>query len=319
MAKESRASSMKTVKENVTAVFDSLASTKAWESLYKRSMDRVSYNFVTRQRTVENLLEGHTGPNVIDLGCGTGDLVPFYASKGVRYTGLDLSNRMIERATCNFVGKGFSNQIRFIAGDCENLPFQGGEFDTLSAIALIEYLPDPNKALNEISRVLKPGGYALLTVPHKSCINYKVRNVLAPARRALFPLYLKLKGEDLSMMKDVKHFHYDPEELDDLMKKHGFEKCVGKFSNFYVIVHPFDHAVPKLYIKLSEIVDRSSMSNRLNFLAANYIALYKKIGSDKSASVVEQQKLPERRADRLEIVTPRIPPQENSINSGHSR
>ena len=196
---------MRTVKENVTQVFDSLASARAWEGLYRGSVDRLSYNFVTRQRAVENLLEGHTGSNVIDLGCGTGDLVSFYASKGSRYTGLDISEKMIERAKSNFAGAGSSGQICFMTGDCENLSFPSGEFDTLSAIALIEYLPDPNKTVSECSRVLKSGGYAIISVPHKSCINFKVRDILAPARQALFPLYQKLKGGALSVMKDPCH------------------------------------------------------------------------------------------------------------------
>jgi len=310
---------MSVVKESVTKVFDSLASTRAWESLYRGSVDRLSYNFVTRQRAVETLLEGYAGPNVVDLGCGTGDLVLFYASKGSRYTGLDISEKMIERAKFNFAGRGSPGQIRFMVGDCENLPFPASEFDTLSAVALIEYLPNPHKALSEISRVLKPGGHALISVPHKSCINFKVRDVLAPARHALYPLYQKLKGGAFSVMKDVKHYHYDPDELDELMKTNGFEKCAAKFSNFYVVLHPFDHAVPKLYMKLSEFVDRSSMSDRLTFLAANYIALYKKADSDRNAPVFTQQQLTGRPAEQIEIVELQARPREISIHRGDSQ
>lgn len=267
---------MNSSKESVKGVFDALAEKKAWEGLYSGKIDRLSYNFVTRQRAVEALLDPVTKGVVLDIGCGTGDLVPFYVKKKTIYTGLDLSPQMVERAKNNYSKEVSAGIAKFVAGDCENLPFESGSVDVLSAVALIEYLPDSGKVLNEVKRVLKPGGYALITVPHKSAINFKIRDLLAPIRKLLFPLYALLKGGSLGVMKDVKHFHYDPEELDAFMKERGFEKRGHRFTNFYLIPHPFDHLFPGTYMKLSENIDNSGRGDAYKAWAVNYIALYKK-------------------------------------------
>jgi ubiquinone/menaquinone biosynthesis C-methylase UbiE len=262
--------------DDVVRVFDSLASQRAWENLYSRKIDRLSYNFVSRQRAVEELLKDEVSGNVLDLGCGTGDLLPFFASRNVLYTGLDLSSKMIERASANHATLVSSGNAKFLTGDSENIPFDDNQFHIVTAIALVEYFPDPTKALDEIARVLKPGGVAVITVPHKSCINFAIRDLLEPARNAFYPLYLRLKGRGLSAMKDVKHYAYDSAELDALLVQRRLTKIGERYSNYYVVPHPFDHLVPKLYIRLSELVERASAKQRFNRLAANYLGLYKK-------------------------------------------
>lgn len=263
-------------KTNVVEVFDSLAAKKAWEGLYSGNLDRLSYNFVTRQRAVEELLTPLPIANALDIGCGTGDLLPYFVGRGTQYTGLDISPKMIERAEANHPAQIASGKARFVVGDSEGLPFRDAEFDAVTAVALIEYLPDAGHILDETCRVLKPGGYALFTVPHKDCINFAIRDVLAPFRNLAFPLYVKLKGGALSKMKDVKHYHYNPPETDSMMESRGLRKVGARFSNFYVIPHPLDHLVPGLYMRLSEKIDRSAHPEKYSLLAANYMGLYQK-------------------------------------------
>jgi len=267
---------MATEKEHVKGVFDRLAAEKSWETLYSGKLDRTTYNFVTRQRAVESLIEPFAGGNILDLGCGTGNLVPFYAERCTHYTGLDLSPQMIERARQNHSREVSRGKVEFMVGDCEGLPFQDGTFDLVSAVALIEYLPNPSRVLNEITRVLRKGGVALLTVPHRSCIHFKIRDVLTPLRNALFPIYLKLKGGPMSVMHNVKHYLYDPEQLDPLLRERGLEKMESRFTNYYLIPYPLDHLIPQTYMRLSDIAERSSRNGALKPFAANYIALYRK-------------------------------------------
>lgn len=213
---------------------------------------------------------------VLDVGCGTGDLLPFINSHNAAYTGLDLSNEMIGRAHSNhkdILSKGHAN---FKVADCEKLPTEHSSIDFISSVALIEYLRDPTVALKEIYRVLKPDGYFVITVPHKSCMNVEIRDIFSRLRNLCFPVYLKLNGNALSAMRNVKHYHYDPEELDKMMTALGLTKVDGRFTNFYAIPHPVDHLIPNIYIKLSEKIDRSGSGNKYAMLAANYIALYRK-------------------------------------------
>lgn len=267
---------MSNQKEEIAQVFDSLASKSSWEKLYSGQIDRISYNFVTRQRAVEELLQPYIIGRALDIGCGTGDLVVFYAKKGVIYAGIDLSNNMIKRANFNYADLVQEGKASFHVADCENLPFSDREFDVLSAVALIEYLSDPSKALDEISRVIKTGGHVLITVPNKACINNRIRFFLKPVTNMLFPVYIKLKKSPLVSMKNVKHHSYTQEEIDLLMKYRGFQKIDDRYTNFHIITHPLDHLMPKLYMKISERIDRGKLAKAYKNWAANYIAIYKK-------------------------------------------
>ena len=267
---------MNTSKDEIIQVFDSIASRMSWEKLYSGQVDRISYNFITRQRAVEEMLVPLTAGKVLDLGCGSGDLVNFYVSKGARYVGVDLSRNMIERANVNYASWVQQKKAVFQVADCEALPFSDGEFDVLSAVALIEYLPDPSKALDEISRVVKIGGVALITVPNKKCFNSRIRDFFAPIRNLLFPLYLKWKKAPLAAMKRVTHYSYRQEEIDFLMNTRGFRRIGERFTNFYIIPHPADHLMPKIYMRMSECIDRGRQDQKYKDWAANYIALYRK-------------------------------------------
>jgi ubiquinone/menaquinone biosynthesis C-methylase UbiE len=246
--------------------------------LPRGEINRTSYNFVTRQRAVGELLRPYAHGNVLDIGCGSGDLVGFFSEQGVKYMGIDLSAQMIERARANHSSLVENGTAAFKVADCEHLPFDDRSFDVISAVALIEYLPNPAAALDEIQRVVTPGGYALLTVPHKSCINYRIRDLIEPVTKAFFPLYWRIKRPQLAIMQSVTHYRYDPRELDSLLGQRGFRKRGHRFTNFHVIPHPLDHLVPKLYMRLSEWMDRRQIGDSRSYWASNYIALYEKMG-----------------------------------------
>ena len=265
-----------TVKESVINVFDDIAEQRSWEQLYSGKLDRVNYNFKSRQRAVDELLNPYAAGNVLDIGCGSGDLCPFYMEKGARYLGLDLSQKMIERANANYSSHVERGKARFQVADCESLPYGTGEADVVSAVALIEYLPDPSRALDEIARVTKNGGYALVTVPYKYCINTLFRLALKPIIALIMPIYKLINKRSMTVMSAVKHHSYGSSRLDKIMSERKFEKVASRYTNFHVIPHPLDHIVPSLYIKLSEIFDRSGKGNYFKFWASNYIALYRK-------------------------------------------
>lgn len=263
-------------KEDVIRVFDNLALEYSWERLYSGKVDRLSYNFVIRQRIVKELLEPYVSGKALDVGCGSGDLVMFYARKGIVYTGVDLSSSMIKRANSNYEDLVRKGKATFQVADCEHLPFGKGEFDVLSAVALIEYLPDPSKALCEMARVVKTGGYILITVPNKRCINTRIRGFFKPITGIFFPLYIKLRRASLAAMKDVKHYNYTQKEIDQLMEKMCLSKIGCRYANFHIIPHPLDHLMPKIYMRISEAIVRRKLDKVFKDWASNYIAIYKK-------------------------------------------
>ena len=88
---------------------------------------------------------------ILDAGCGTGEFAERAASVlGAEVVGLDQSERMVELTR--------ARGLEAHAGDVQRLPFRDGEFDAASANWMLYHLPDLDRGLSELARVLRPGG-----------------------------------------------------------------------------------------------------------------------------------------------------------------
>lgn len=95
------------------------------------------------------------GERGLDLACGTGDLAFAAASRGARVVGLDLTHRMLQLAARK------SRAAEFVTGDMTSLPFASQTFDLVTTGYGLRNVPDLNLAIDEIARVLRPGGRLL--------------------------------------------------------------------------------------------------------------------------------------------------------------
>jgi len=106
------------------------------------------------------------GEQVLDIACGTG-LVAFDAARAVgpagRVLGVDLSGRMLDVARHRAVELQISN-CSFARMDAEALALPDASFDLVLCALGLMYMPDPEQALREIRRVLRPGGRVGLAV-----------------------------------------------------------------------------------------------------------------------------------------------------------
>ena len=98
----------------------------------------------------------HSG-TVLDLCCGHGNAAEALVQAGATVVGLDFSRAMLARARQRVPA------ATFIEGDAANLPFEDRSFDAVVCNVGFGHLPEPEKALAEISRVLKPKGIAAMT------------------------------------------------------------------------------------------------------------------------------------------------------------
>jgi len=92
------------------------------------------------------------GDRVLDTCCGTGDLAIAAERVGGRVTGLDFSERMLERARAK------SDQVEWIQGDALALPLADGSFDAATVGFGVRNLDDLEGGLRELRRVLRRGG-----------------------------------------------------------------------------------------------------------------------------------------------------------------
>jgi demethylmenaquinone methyltransferase/2-methoxy-6-polyprenyl-1,4-benzoquinol methylase len=92
------------------------------------------------------------GDAVLDAACGTGDLALADAKAGGKVTGLDFSERMLERA------RRKAPQLEWVCGDALALPFADGSFDAATVGFGVRNLDDLEAGVRELRRVLRPGG-----------------------------------------------------------------------------------------------------------------------------------------------------------------
>ena len=102
--------------------------------------------------------------NILDLGCGTGELAVAIDEMGYQITACDIAEEMIDIARINHAKTG----VKWIClePDWKALPFEDGSFGGVVASSVFEYLIDVERVAAELSRVLQPGGILLLTVPN---------------------------------------------------------------------------------------------------------------------------------------------------------
>jgi ArsR family transcriptional regulator len=105
--------------------------------------------------------------SLLDLGTGTGRMLELLAPIYRRAVGIDTSNDMLAIARANLDRAGVVNaQVRL--GDIQNLPFARASFDLVTIHQVMHYLDDPEHAISEAARVMRPGGRLLVVdfAPH---------------------------------------------------------------------------------------------------------------------------------------------------------
>ena len=100
--------------------------------------------------------DGFKGKKILDVGCGTGRNLRVYARNGAIVTGIDISDKSIEIAKENFKVSKLHGDL--LICDACFLPFNDESFDMVSSIGVLHHIPDVEKAVSEIYRVLKKDG-----------------------------------------------------------------------------------------------------------------------------------------------------------------
>lgn len=124
---------------------------EAYEDCFKYSRHRL-------HKLLEEYLPQHgAGLRLLDAGCGTGHHIADLRKRGYEVAGVDASKEMLEHARLN------NPDSVILEADVDEIPLPDASFDIIISIEVLRHLPRSAKAVSEMARLLKPGGFCLVT------------------------------------------------------------------------------------------------------------------------------------------------------------
>jgi len=170
--------------------------------VFSKVYDLLNVFFYTdsMRNEVADLANIRQGSRVLDVGCGTG-----YTTQAVlkrlklgEVVGIDLTLQQLRMAETKL--KPEKMRLSLSRGDAENLPFRDETFDAIVSVGALEYFPDPQKAVQEMARVVKPQGKVVVGGPE-----YKWFKKIALDRMLYTPPAREVEGFfSRAKLRDIK-------------------------------------------------------------------------------------------------------------------
>jgi ubiquinone/menaquinone biosynthesis C-methylase UbiE len=110
----------------------------------------------------------YSGARVLEIGVGLGADHQKFAEAGAVLTGVDLTPRAVSHTAARFEQLGLESNLQ--VADAERLAFPDASFDLVYSWGVLHHSPDTQRAIEEVYRVLKPGGEAKIMIYHKHSI-----------------------------------------------------------------------------------------------------------------------------------------------------
>ena len=135
---------------------------------------------------IQERIGGAAGRRILDVGCGAGLASEALAELGHDVLGLDAAGEAIEAARAHAAGRGFSLDYR--EGAAEDLLAEGVRFPVITALEVIEHVPDPATFVRVLAGLLEPGGILILSTLNRTSRSFLVAKLGAEYVMRLLPV-----------------------------------------------------------------------------------------------------------------------------------
>lgn len=185
-----------------------------WSDVYHAS-DTYSRIYQERQQRTLDFIDSLNLPpdaRILEAGCGAGHLSIELARRGFRrIDAIDSSSGMVGRAEENATRAGVAGTITFNHADVYALPHPDHSFDLVVALGVLPWLTDPFRAVKELSRIVRPGGAAVISTDNLHRLTFLIDPRFSPwlmpfrkaAKTALTGI--GILRSDSSLVKNYRH------------------------------------------------------------------------------------------------------------------
>lgn len=218
--------------EKVDAKFN--AETAVWRKAYN-CRDVWGEIFRGRQAVLLEKVDSlglTTSARVLDFGCGAGFLSISLARRGFSVDAIDHASSVVEMAKLHMKRARLESRVRVDVGDVHKLPFPTSSFDLVVGLGVIMWLHNLRRALAELERVLKPGGFIVLGVNNSwSVYIRKLVDIPDLLRYGVIRTLAKIGSLQNARLKGApERYYYSANRFCRYMHEAGFERV--KYSGF---------------------------------------------------------------------------------------
>lgn len=222
-------------KKKVVLYFESSALN--WRTIYHRQ--DVS-GVIHQQRLATfldwaNELELPIGSHILDVGCGAGLAAVALAQRGYLVEAVDAASTMVSFTRQRAAETGVEHRVNASRGDVYHLAFPDKSFSLALSIGVIPWLQSPEVAISELARVLKPGGYLLMTADNCWRLSLLIDPVKSPLLASTKWAVKKILGFSDSQEdpgKIVSARQHSMQQVDDFFSAVALKRVRSKTLGF---------------------------------------------------------------------------------------
>ncbi|MCK6455885.1 MAG: methyltransferase domain-containing protein [Phycisphaerae bacterium] len=248
----------------VTQHFNELGRTGDWARRYSGTADsRTNWSYVRRQEEIERLLSDVVRPGcvVVEIGPGSGNLVPFFARRGCTYRGFDAAPGMVDE-TRAAIARCYGDDPRATCeiGSIERLDIPDGAADVVVASGVLEYLNHLDAAIAELTRIVRPGapgprgGSALVTLPNASSLNRVLGRRLGIITRFWHSIR-RATGHSIGP-RDVERRAYTVRQVRAGFEQRGWRHVAVAYYDFELLPYPLNRVAPSAAFAAKRFIER---------------------------------------------------------------
>lgn len=197
-------------------------------------MQKGGYPFLTNYIDMKGL----KGKKLLDIACGTGVLTEQFVRMGADVTAIDLTPKAVE-LTKKRLDLYHLNAV-VMEADAQQMPFADNTFDFVCAWGCLMHMPETEKAISEIHRILKPGGKMLAMMYHRDSVH--LRYCIQLGRGILRGKYLTYDDQSL-INRYTDGAHVGGNMLAKFYTRKQFRSLFSQFNDVVLAIHD-NHGVP---------------------------------------------------------------------------